>query len=215
MAGETETARTGRSDPFERVRRRLPDPLSVGSVLAVLAAWQLLSLSFPPYRFPGLVSLAENVGTVLAGTGEFDPVLNYGVTLGRVLVGFVVSFALAAVWGFSMGLRPAAEDYLGAPLFTLLTVPSVVWAFLGVLWFGLTEHLVPVFVVGSLLGSDFVALAGSRGLMINLFLAAFNMLPFGPLDGKTVLGWSKAVFVAFFVPALLLTVGAFVLGLGF
>jgi NitT/TauT family transport system permease protein len=147
MAGETETARTGRSDPFERVRRRLPDPLSVGSVLAVLAAWQLLSLSFPPYRFPGLVGLAENVGTVLAGTGEFDPVLNYGVTLGRVLVGFVVSFALAAVWGFSMGLRPAAEDYLGAPLFTLLTVPSVVWAFLGVLWFGLTEHLVPVFVV--------------------------------------------------------------------
>ncbi|MFD1686482.1 metalloprotease [Halobellus litoreus] len=73
----------------------------------------------------------------------------------------------------------------------------------------------PVLVVGTLVGSDFVALAGSRGLMINLFLAAFNMLPFGPLDGKTVLGWSKTVFAAFFVPALLLTLGAFVIGLGF
>nr|WP_144902989.1 metalloprotease [Halobellus captivus] len=73
----------------------------------------------------------------------------------------------------------------------------------------------PLFFVGVLVGSDFVALTGSRGLMINLFLAAFNMLPFGPLDGKTVLGWSKVVFVAFFVPALALTVGAFLLGFGF
>jgi Zn-dependent protease len=41
------------------------------------------------------------------------------------------------------------------------------------------------------------------------------MLPFGPLDGKTVLGWSKSVFAAFFVPAILLTAGAFIVGFGF
>ncbi|MEF8840489.1 MAG: ABC transporter permease subunit [Haloarculaceae archaeon] len=146
MAGETGTGGS-RTTILERVRGAVPHPLSLASVLAVLAAWQLLSLAFPPYRFPGLVRLAGNVAAVLAGTGGFDPALHYGVTLGRVLVGFVLSFVLAAVWGFGMGLRPAAEDYLGAPLFTLLTVPSVVWAFLGVLWFGLTEHLVPVFVV--------------------------------------------------------------------
>jgi Zn-dependent protease len=73
----------------------------------------------------------------------------------------------------------------------------------------------PLFFVGALLGSPFLSLAGSRGLMINLFLAAFNMLPFGPLDGKTVLGWSKPVFAAFFVPTLLLTLGAFAVGFGF
>lgn len=144
MPRDTGTARSGRAGPLGR---HLPHPLSVVSVLAVLAAWQLLAFAFPPYRFPGLVRLAGDVAAVLAGAGEFDPALHYGVTLGRVAVGFVLSFALAAVWGFSMGARPAAEDYLGVPLFTLLTVPSVVWAFLGVLWFGLTEHLVPVFVV--------------------------------------------------------------------
>jgi Zn-dependent protease len=80
---------------------------------------------------------------------------------------------------------------------------------------GLAVLFVPVFVVGTLVGSDFLALVGSRGLLINLFLAAFNMIPFGPLDGKTVLGWSKPVFVGVFVPALLLTVGAFLLGFGF
>lgn len=129
------------------LRRYVPHRLTVASVLAVLLGWQLLSLAFPPYRFPGLVRLAENVAVVLTGAGEFDPVLHYGVTLGRVLVGFVLSFVLAAGWGVVMATRPVAEDYLGAPLFTLLTVPSVVWALLGVLWFGLTEHLVPVFVV--------------------------------------------------------------------
>lgn len=147
MAGDTGPAGSGRPVRLERVRRYLPHPLSVVSVLAVLGAWQLLSLAFPPYRFPGLVRLAGDVAAVLAGTGGFDPALHYGVTLGRVAVGFGLSFALAAAWGFSMGASPATEDYLGVPLFTLLTVPSVVWAFLGVLWFGLTEHLVPVFVV--------------------------------------------------------------------
>lgn len=80
---------------------------------------------------------------------------------------------------------------------------------------GLAALFLPVFVVGSLLNAEFVALVGSRGLLINLVLAAFNMLPFGPLDGKTVLGWSKAVFAGFLTPVVLLTVGAFLLGFGF
>jgi Zn-dependent protease len=75
---------------------------------------------------------------------------------------------------------------------------------------------VPVFVVGGLLGSDFLSLVGSRGLAINLFLAAFNMLPFGALDGRTVLDWSTLAFVAVFVPSVAVTVlVVFVLGIGF
>jgi len=73
----------------------------------------------------------------------------------------------------------------------------------------------PVFLVGAVVGSPFLALAGSRGLTINLFLATFNMLPFGPLDGRTVLGWSTTAFVAFFVPSAILTAGVFVVGFGF
>jgi Zn-dependent protease len=80
---------------------------------------------------------------------------------------------------------------------------------------GLAALFLPVFLVGTVSGAEFTALVGSRGLMINLFLAAFNLLPFGPLDGKTVLGWSRVAFVAAFVPAVVLTVGAFLLGFGF
>jgi len=45
---------------------------------------------------------------------------------------------------------------------------------------------------------EFLASVGAFGVFINVFLAAFNMIPFGPLDGKTVIAWSKLVFVAVF-----------------
>ncbi|WP_284010089.1 site-2 protease family protein [Haloarcula pelagica] len=48
----------------------------------------------------------------------------------------------------------------------------------------------------------------SRGLQINLLLAGFNMLPFGPLDGRKVREWNTGVFVAVAVPSILLGFGA-------
>ncbi|WP_224336067.1 metalloprotease [Haloprofundus halobius] len=46
----------------------------------------------------------------------------------------------------------------------------------------------------------FLAEMANLGVIINLFLAAFNMIPFGPLDGRKVFGWSKIVYVVFTVP---------------
>ena len=74
----------------------------------------------------------------------------------------------------------------------------------------------PALVLGPIVGSEILTLIGSRGIAINVFLAAFNLIPYGPLDGKTVMGWSKAVWAAIFVPSVLLAVGlVFVGGLGF
>jgi Zn-dependent protease len=52
---------------------------------------------------------------------------------------------------------------------------------------------------------------GWRGVGINVLLAGFNMLPFGPLDGRTVLSWSKVVFAVALAPALVVV--ALALGL--
>jgi len=57
--------------------------------------------------------------------------------------------------------------------------------------------------------SGFIGSVGNLGVTINLLLAAFNMLPFGPLDGKKVLSWSRPVFLAVFLPPVAIAVWLF------
>lgn len=73
--------------------------------------------------------------------------------------------------------------------------------------------LAVLFAPLSFLFGGFPGAIGSLGVTINLLLAGFNMLPYGPLDGKTVLSWSKPVFAVVFVPSAALGIAA-LLGLG-
>lgn len=52
--------------------------------------------------------------------------------------------------------------------------------------------------------SELFQLIGSLGAKINAWLALFNMIPFGPFDGKKVWNWSKVVWFIFSLSALAL-----------
>jgi len=117
------------------------------STVLLVGLWELVASQHPSHRFPGLGLVLSNTVEVLSGDARYDPGYTYGVSLLRITLGFVISMVVATVVGIYMGLRTDVEDYLSVPLFVALTVPSVVWAFLTVMWFGITFLLVPVAVI--------------------------------------------------------------------
>lgn len=66
----------------------------------------------------------------------------------------------------------------------------------------LTVVFVVLWVGGSALGVALLREIGRWGIVVNLALAAFNMLPFGPLDGATIREWNTVVWAAVTVPAI-------------
>ncbi len=80
----------------------------------------------------------------------------------------------------------------------------------------LTNVAIAAVVAPLLLFEGVLGSIGQVGVWINLLLAGFNMLPFGPLDGRKVLDWSKIVFaVSGAVCIGLGAVAIFLLGPGF
>lgn len=63
--------------------------------------------------------------------------------------------------------------------------------------------LVAFFYAISYLGGA-LSLLGMYGLRINLWLAAFNLIPIPPFDGHKVFSWSKAIWALFTIPSWLL-----------
>ncbi|MFP4174996.1 MAG: metalloprotease [Halobacteriales archaeon] len=62
--------------------------------------------------------------------------------------------------------------------------------------------LFAVFAPVSILVTDgFVGYAASLGAFVNALLAAFNLAPFGPLDGRKVLEWNRRVYAVSVVAA--------------
>ena len=189
-------------------------------------AWVTLGIAFGVFI---LVSTGRSVFPAIAST-LFSPLFGrvFAVSMLTVGIGFllhelahkVVAVRFGQIASFRADYRMLALCVGAAFAGFLFAAPGAVYhrgrvtlrqrGFIAV-----AGPLTNVALVGAFLPLAFLpgffGQVGRLGVLVNAFLAAFNMVPFGPLDGKTVLSWSRAVFAAVFVGAALLTVGSVLL----
>ncbi len=116
-----------------RAREMMPGAVTI--VLA-LVLWKAVSLHFLPVFFPGPGVLLERMIEIYGDPATYAVI---GVTLARIVEGFAVTMIVGTAMGLVMGLRRNIEIFFDSWIMVLLTFPAVCWAFLSVLWFGLSE----------------------------------------------------------------------------
>jgi NitT/TauT family transport system permease protein len=117
-----------------RIVSRIPPGL-ITLVLGLLV-WEVISLFFLPVIFPGPVTLLERMATIY---GDPESYVVVGHTMLRIFEGFVISMVTGTAFGLLMGLKRDVEIFFDSGIMVLLTVPAVCWAFLSVLWFGISD----------------------------------------------------------------------------
>jgi NitT/TauT family transport system permease protein len=101
-----------------------------------IVVWQGVSMFFLPVVFPGPVALLDRMIAIYSDPASY---LIVAQTLERIFEGFVISMVAGTAFGLLMGLKRDIEIFFDSWIMVLLTVPAVCWAFLSVLWFGLSN----------------------------------------------------------------------------
>ena len=133
-------------------------------ILALIMVWQAATMSgrwspvlLPPPRAVALYlwdSLRD--GTLVEAAG---------VTLRRLLIGYVIGIAIGLPLGLATSTSEYMQDTVGALALGLQTLPSVCWVPLALLWFGQTETAVLFVVVMGTLWSVLLATdTGARNI---------------------------------------------------
>ena len=110
--------------------------LRVGSILAMIFLWWIVSLFFPPTLVPKPSDTFAEVATIVSSGNFFSEM---GSTLRRVLVGFGIAMIVAIPLGILMGTLRSLESFFEPPVILGLTMPGLIWAVLMIMFFGLNE----------------------------------------------------------------------------
>jgi len=137
----------------------------------------------------GISAMTVGVGFILHELAHKFAALHYGywAEFRKDNLMLLVAVVMAALTGF----------VFAAPGATMISAPALSRRENGWIsaWGPAANLLLALPFVGmALLGGSPLLTIGVMGWQINGMLAAFNMLPVGPLDGKKVLAWNPAVF---------------------
>jgi len=165
MHGRLPLTKAGRRTVPAWLAPMLPGVLTLAACVVV---WKAISLFFFPVFFPGPLLLLKRMAEIYSDPASY---LVIGQTLLRIFEGFAITMLVGTALGLLMGLKRNIEIFLDSWIMVLLTFPSVCWAFLSVLWFGLSDTA-PIFTI-VLIVLPYVAMniwAGTKAVEKDLIL---------------------------------------------
>jgi len=146
----------------------------------VLVVWEALALAkvWPPYLFPTPLGVAQSL---YDGFKDHSLWIGIGVSLRRVVIGYVISVVLGVLLGMVLAWSKFLEDTAGHLVLSLQSLPSVCWLPIAILWFGLHETaIIFVTVMGSMLAVTQATKAGFDNVPRILSMAGSNLGAKGP-----------------------------------
>lgn len=157
VAADGEPPAAGSRPPFlARLRGRAGDlPLGALPVVALVVLWWALTATvlqqeriYPP---PPLV--VEELLRILSGEGPVgSPYAHMGATMLRLVSSFALAFVGGTLLGILAGRKKWVFDFLDNLVWIAMAVPSVVWVFIFLIVFGISD-VVPITALVLLLGA--------------------------------------------------------------
>jgi NitT/TauT family transport system permease protein len=103
-------------------------------IVIILVLWEVLASIYPPVLIPSIEKVFSTLYDMILSIKFWE---NLSYTIGRVLVGFVLSLILGAVFGILAGVSRKSYEIIKPIVFIIESVPPIIWIVFAILWFGL------------------------------------------------------------------------------
>ena len=135
------------TDRVQHVTRQIPIPVNETVVLfaVLLLIWEVTASFYSPTAFPGILDIIAGMERMVDGSEQYVFQEHVHMTLFRIVTAAGIAVLIGTPIGIFMGTNNVIRGVSLFYLLILLTMPAFMWAFIAVIWFGLTTHLVPLF----------------------------------------------------------------------
>ena len=121
----------------ERLSERL---IAEGLVVAALLGWWAMARTFPPYLFPDIPAVLRGIVMLVS-----DPAfaVHTFASVGRICTSIALALVIGAILALIPRYIPVAHDFIHERIKPILnSFPSLGWALLGSIWFGVSSGAV-------------------------------------------------------------------------
>lgn len=143
--------------------------------VGIVLVWQALDFTniWDDKVFPSPYEVAEDLWY---GAADGTLWLGIGTSLWRLIVGLAIAIAGGMILGIFMARVPTVNQTIGSLVLGLQSIPSVAWAPLAIVWFGLTDAgVIFVAAAGAIFAVTINTYSGVKNINPDYIAAAQNM----------------------------------------